>query len=458
MFATPLKTLSTVSLIALCASQAQALTVTPTDSAMTLAQTLFLNAPGVTVLGATLPSGVFATSSSADPSQVGTYANASGTYGLPTNGIVLSTGNVRDYGDGPNNDQGWTTDYTGTTTAADQPQQDLLFPITGKDAHFDAVQLDISFLTDIAIASVTFFAAFGSDEFPEWVNTAFNDGFGLYVNGTNVASAIQTGGGSALPINIDHPDMAAMPGTELDGMLAPNGNPVLRFDVPVLSGAENRFQIILADASDGVLDTTIYLSSFFATPGGSGSGGEDGPGSGATGGDGASEFFPLLPTSYYPNSETGSYEVELPEGSSPDTVWVDPPVTVGYTYDLPSGFFTSVSAPSLATVADLDGYTLSTAWGSTLLLPAQTIELESVFGDHVFDTFTISGIDPGLALDPNNPLAFPFGIQYEELLAGDLLSITPINESSVSAVPLPASGLLLLGSLLAGMLRRRRRV
>lgn len=136
--------------------------------------------------------------------------------------------------------------------------------------------------------------------------------------------------------------MQFLSGTELDGILAPNGNPVLRFDVPILPAAENTFSILLADASDSVLDTTVYLSSFFTE--------------GSSGNPGASEFNPVLPSNP-PDPVTGAFVIELPDTPPQTTVWIDPPVAVGYEYTAPVGnFFYSVMAPSLATVADLDGY------------------------------------------------------------------------------------------------------
>src|SRR5439155_3384978 len=84
----------------------------------------------------------------------------------------------------------------------------------------------------------------------------FVDGFGLYLNGTNIAFA------NGAPININHPDMRPFPGTELNGVLAPNGDPILTFSAPVPPGsAGNTLTIIIADTRDSVLDTTVYVSS-----------------------------------------------------------------------------------------------------------------------------------------------------------------------------------------------------
>lgn len=432
-----LRRLAAISALAALPIPALALTITPSNDAFGLANTLFLNSPGLSIQSATVTSGSFG--------QLGTYQNTTGTYGLPLTGIVLSSGNVSDYGSGPNAFAGLTTNFG---TPATEEQQAILEPITGQNAHFDVADLSIDFFADALTSSVTFFAAFGSEEFPEFVGSSFIDGFGLFVNGTNVAGVLQTGGAAGdplLPVNINHPDMTNIAGTELDGILAPNGSPVLRFDIPVTPGAVNNFQIILADASDAVLDTTVYLSSFFADNGG---GGGDGAGT--------SEFNPLLPSNL-PDPETGAFVIELPEDLAENQiVWIDPPVAVGYTYALDGiGAFASIVAPSLATVADLDGYTVTIAGMNYLLAPGATLDLVAL-GLNGITGFTLTGIDPLLLLDPVNTAAFPLGVSLVGISGPLTIIQTPITVDT-AVVPLPASGLLLMGGLGAVLALRRRR-
>src|SRR5262249_33717772 len=150
------------------------------------------------------------------------------TYNLAVPGIVLSSRAVLDYQTGTNSSAGNTTAYGVTATPA---QEALLDPITGVGTnnftHFDATQLDIRFDMEPGFNQVTFHVVFGSDEYPEFVGSIFIDGFGIYLNGTNIAF---TGGA---PVNINHPDMRPLLGTELDGVLAPNGNPILTFSAAV---------------------------------------------------------------------------------------------------------------------------------------------------------------------------------------------------------------------------------
>ncbi|WP_050526100.1 hypothetical protein [Pseudorhodobacter aquimaris] len=125
----------------------------------------------------------------------------------------------------------------------------------------------------------------------------------------------------------------------------------------------------------------------------------------------------------------------LPPGGT--LVWTDPPVSVGFTYEVTGGsLITSVTAPSSATVADIDGYTLIFGASDFALAAGATY----TFVGAGIDFLTLSGIDTSLSLDPTEPLAVA-------------VVITPITEDidGPSPVPLPASGLLYFGAvLLAG--------
>ena len=79
------------------------------------------------------------------------------------------------------------------------------------------------------------------------------------------------------------------------------------------------------------------------------------------------------------------------------------------------------------------------------------------FGPAGVSSFTITGIDPALMLDPTNDAAFVTGVSVVSGGIPGTITQTAIT-TDVSAVPIPASGLMILSGL-AGMavLRRRRR-
>ena len=73
-------------------------------------------------------------------------------------------------------------------------------------------------------------------------------------------------------------------------------------------------------------------------------------------------------------------------------------------------------------------------------------------------SFTLSGIDPTLGLDPNNPQAFVTGISLGAFTqTAARVTMTPMT-ANVSAVPLPATGWALMAGIggLAALRRRRR--
>ncbi|MER5174001.1 choice-of-anchor L domain-containing protein [Thioclava kandeliae] len=425
-----LRLFSCTALLSLAPIYASALTITLTENADILADTLFLNASDTVITGSALLS---------SGSQVATYSNTSGTYGLPVTGIALSSGNVANYGD----------EYTGegstpSGASATAAQNALLTPITGQANHYDVAQLTIDFIPTVSL--MTFFATFGSMEWPTYVGSSFIDGFGLYVNGVNVAGAVATGGTATQAININHPDMTSVAGTSLNGILAPNANPVLQFDVPVVIGEVNTFDIILADASDSVLDTTVYLSSFVSTE------------SPSENGTGQNEFSPFLPSNP-PDPETSEYVITLPVPPEENvTFWIDPPIAVGYVYEVSEGVFSTLTMPSLATVPDTDGYTLTINGLDYAILPSQTLDLFAL-GLTDVTSFTLSGIDPTLMLDPDNASAFPLGVSLASLTGSEVsFTMTPVTvDYNLSAVPLPASLPLLLCGLAGLQLIRRRK-
>lgn len=409
-----------------------AIIITGTQDATELANALLVPDSNITINSAVL---------SGELNQSGLFTNASGVYNLPASGgIVFSSGNVLDYQDGTSTDTGFTTNFG---MSANQEQNELLSPLTGQANHFDPVQLDISFtVAEGSASTITFFGTFGSEEFPDFVGTSFVDGFGMFVNGENVAGALPTGASpedGLAPININHPDFAPLPGTELNGVLAPNGNPLLRFDVPVIEGV-NTFKLLLADTSDGDLDSTIFLASF--------------------GELGASPFTPILPDPSNPTNEDGAFVFTLPDVQQDETIWFDPDVASGYTYTSNLAIAT-VTAPPFDAVPDPDGYILEFMFNGMLqefaIASGATFDFVAN-GFNGVTTFSIQGINLDLGLDPDNPQAFVTGVSFAESGA---LSFTqdPITVfvPDPNDIPEPAS-IFLISLSLGGLMLRRRKI
>lgn len=272
------------------AGTAPAITITASQDANTLVSSLLAGAnTGIVVTSASLSGHSetlnFGGLDLSPLTSSGTYTNSSGTYGIGS-GVVLSTGGVEGaqfggvdiwpgYGDGPNTSEGNGYPFgTGfdpgqipdpnnpppSGVPATAAQEALLDPITGDLStqtfydHFDVTELVINFDMQPGFNTVAFNIVFGSEEYPEYVVSSYIDGFGMFLNGTNLAEV------NGKPVNIKHPDMTGnISGTELDGILAPGGNPVLTFS-GLVNPAGNTLRFIVADTSDGVLDTTVYFS------------------------------------------------------------------------------------------------------------------------------------------------------------------------------------------------------
>ena len=197
--------------------------------------------------------------------RAGTCTNDSETYRIG-DGLVMSTGDVRSYEDGIStstvccngiDDPHFNGDFGGM---ASESQDALLDQITVTEDldYFDVVELDITFDMVSGFDTVYFAMVFGSEEFSEdWQGFA-NDGFGAFLNDVSIA---------LLSISTTEAYAADISGTELDGVYAPSGDPFLVFlNSSDLFDVGNVLTFIMADASDSVIDTTVYISGLGGVP------------------------------------------------------------------------------------------------------------------------------------------------------------------------------------------------
>jgi len=206
------------------------------------------------------------------PNAAGTFSGGTGIVGFES-GIALSTGSVQTDAahpgpcskgiEGPNQCDSNTT-QNGTAGDSD------LNAMAGFQTY-DASVLQFDFVP--AGSTVTFHYVFGSDEYPEYANSVYNDTFGLFVNGQNCALApgsnlpvsINTiNGGNPLGTNARDPQyyvdnnydaIAGSPvATEFDGLTT-----VLTCTAPVTPGQTNHMKLAIADGSDQQLDSAVLL-------------------------------------------------------------------------------------------------------------------------------------------------------------------------------------------------------
>ncbi len=189
----------------------------------------------------------------------GVFCSGDGIIGFKT-GILLTSGSAGNV-IGPNNSPGATTDNG-------LPGDPDLTGLAGIDT-FDAAVLSFDFVPESD--TVQFQYVFGSEEYNEFVGSPFNDVFGFFVNGVNFALIP----GTSLPVTITNVNNGFSPGisagpcmncafyidnvnahlnTQLDGLTT-----VLSFTAPVLAHQVNHMKIAIADASDHVLDSAVFI-------------------------------------------------------------------------------------------------------------------------------------------------------------------------------------------------------
>ncbi len=135
---------------------------------------------------------------------------------------------------------------------------------------YDATVLEFEFVPTADI--ITFQYVFSSDEYNEWVNSSFNDVFGFFLDGENIAKlpgsdvavAINTvNNGNPFGQNVSNPqyylnnDLSDGGGsfpTEMDGLTI-----VLSVQANVTPGQLHHIKLAIADAGDMILDSNVFI-------------------------------------------------------------------------------------------------------------------------------------------------------------------------------------------------------
>ncbi len=201
---------------------------------------------------------------------------ASGTFEVGTDiigidrGILLTSGTVAT-ALGPNDDGGAGED----NGLPGDAQLEALLPPPGAETQ-DASVLTIHFTP--TGNQIRFSYVFASEEYNEFVGSQFNDLFAFFVSGTNYAVLPGTSTPVAINnVNCGNPLISFPPtncsffidntsgglDTQMDGMTT-----VLTFTAPVNPGVQNTMRLAIADVSDGVYDSAVFLAGGSFTDGG----------------------------------------------------------------------------------------------------------------------------------------------------------------------------------------------
>lgn len=193
---------------------------------------------------------------------IGEFMGGGGTNMGISHGIIMASGDVHN-AIGPN-DQGGAGNAT--NTGSDPDLENLIPGYTINDAA--VLEFDFVPLSD----TIQFRYVFGSEEYPEFVNSSFNDVFGFFVDGPNPAGGnyvkknIALIPGTNLPVTIDNVNNVtpSYPQYYVDNT---NGatiqydgfTTVLTATVVVIPCETYHMKLAIADAGDQILDSGVFL-------------------------------------------------------------------------------------------------------------------------------------------------------------------------------------------------------
>lgn len=215
-----------------------------------------------------------------DPTAFGTFTAAAGplghgdTIGFPTtmnSGILLSTGQAIT-SNGPNN-----SDDAGTDFGRPGDAQLAAVIATTLANTFDAAILTVPFRSHSPLVQLPYL--FASEEYNEFVYSAFEDGMAIWLNGVNLATLPD---GTPITINKIHNGNPVGVGTpsnptyftdndihpanspvyaQLDGFvgLNPAGSAPMLVQATVVPGQVYTLRIGICDVNDGIYDSAVFL-------------------------------------------------------------------------------------------------------------------------------------------------------------------------------------------------------
>ncbi len=179
-------------------------------------------------------------------------------------GVILTSGNAALA-------QGGNTTDTATGANGLAGDMDLNAMLPAGRVTCDATVLEFDFTSP---AGTLFFNyVFASDEYNEYVNTSYNDVFGIFLDGSNVALiggtdtavSIDTvnGGGPAFGTNASHPEL--FHNNDLD-----DGGPFFDFsydgfthvfgaEIPNLAAGTHHVKFAIADTGDALVDSALFI-------------------------------------------------------------------------------------------------------------------------------------------------------------------------------------------------------
>jgi gliding motility-associated-like protein len=194
------------------------------------------------------------------PQALGSFAGNVTNMGFNA-GVVITTGTILTNSQGPigpnnSSNAGQSNGFPG----------DVELTTIAGITTFDASILEFDFTANANLVSFRYI--FGSEEYPEFVNSGFNDVFAFFISGPGIAgiqNMAQLPGGAGV-VSIDNVNInsnsafyinntgAGVNGLQYDGFTIP-----IVASSQVICGQTYHLKIAIADAGDGIFDSGIFL-------------------------------------------------------------------------------------------------------------------------------------------------------------------------------------------------------
>jgi len=170
-------------------------------------------------------------------------------------GVILSTGDAADFTN--SSGQSNQSNSTSTNTSGDNNNPD--FNEAAGTRTYDASVLEVDFIPDSDTMTMQF--VFSSEEYPEYVNSIYQDVVVVWINGEQVELAV--GNGDADPGNVNSTNNENLYidntgdqyNTEMDGFTV-----TMTLTMPVVPGEVNTIQIGIADVGDSSYDSNLLIA------------------------------------------------------------------------------------------------------------------------------------------------------------------------------------------------------
>lgn len=224
-----------------------ATTITANTNAANLAAAITAGNSGITLTGTP--------TTSAGTNSAGTFISTGSNLGIP-GGIVLGTGNVTLAAGSPLPASNISSNGTGVSN-------------TGTN-EFDIATFTFSFIPKPGVYRMSLASVFASEEYNEYVNSAYTDNFTMVVNGGAYSNTnIATIPGSAIPTDINTVNNGANSGYYRDNSVATPPISDIKMDgatavfinaFDVVPGTTYTITIRIADVGDNGYDSIAFIS------------------------------------------------------------------------------------------------------------------------------------------------------------------------------------------------------